>query len=366
MPSRLIGGHCLYGGQGRTKKNEMASMSSRHTPAIERSSCYFLACDGNYLPFACLAAKRASELNATPIRGYILHTGAEEDLIKSASRLLPDGIELVDAAGLLEGLSLNFNNRITSAAYLRLFVDRVPQFAPYTRVAYLDCDVLFNRDPGELLSSVMHAPLLAAHDLPAYYDLGYRERLRLRNGAPYFNSGVLVFDMPMVRNSSLLDRARYFATRYPESCAQHDQDALNVAFEGNWQTLHPLWNAMTNLHWMPAFEETYARHFSNRKPWSKNPIGVEDEALAIYRRLASGTEWANLFEPPSRSAALARAMKGVERKVRTVFSHLGGDQRRQRRARLDKNLPSITAQLAGHADRCLAALSFPEREFELV
>lgn len=333
-------------------------------PANDQSSCYFLACDGNYLPFACLAAKRASELSAVPIRGYILHAGAEDERLKAASCFLPECVELVDASKLIDDLPLNFNARITKATYLRLFADLLPQFASYERVAYFDCDVLFNRDPGELLSSVMHAPLLAAHDLPAYYDLGYRERLPLQPGAPYFNSGVLVFDMPTVRDSGLLDRARDFATRYPDRCVQHDQDALNVAFEGNWQTLHPLWNAMTNLHWMPAFEDTYARHFSNKKPWSTSPIGVEAEAMAVYRRLASGTEWASLFQGSPSSGSLA--MKGLERRVRAAFAHIGRDQRRRRRALLDRQLPSITAHLGEHADQRLAALSFPKRVFGLV
>src|SRR5262245_8544776 len=205
--------------------------------------CFFLASDATYFPYACLAALRALELSARPMAGFILQVGTTETDRAIAAELLGPNVSLVDASNFLHGLAYRYDTRITKAAYLRLFPDLLPEFGPYSRVIYLDCDVLFNRDPSELASIDLRAPLLAAHDLTAYYDLGYRDRLPVRPGAPYFNSGVMVFDMPAVRKAGLLEAARHFAENFPEQCVQHDQDALNVAFEGKWQTLHPLWNA---------------------------------------------------------------------------------------------------------------------------
>jgi hypothetical protein len=82
--------------------------------------------------------------------------------------------------------------------------------------------------------------------------------------------------------------------------------------------------------------------------------------------LAAGTEWAELFQSSSIATPLALAIKGIERKARTALAHFGGDQRRLRRARLEERLPSITERLAEHADRGVAGLQFPEREFGLV
>jgi lipopolysaccharide biosynthesis glycosyltransferase len=329
------------------------------------SQCFVLACDGNYFPYACLAALRACEVGSKALRGYILHAGASPDQLRIAAGLLGDRVELIEAADLIDGLPHRYSERITQAAYLRLFIDLVPQFEPYSRVIYFDCDVLFNRDPAELASIDMQAPLLAAHDLPSYYDLEFRKRLPLQPGAPYFNSGVLVFDMPAVRRLDCLERARRFAAEFPDICIQHDQDALNVAFEGRWQTLHPLWNAMTNLHWMPPLSATFARHFSSRKPWSKNPVGVELDAIAIYRRLAAGTEWAARFPEPSLLTTFTLAMKSYERRARGTLVNVWPHERRLRRARFDRNLPSIVALLADQADRRLGALPFPEKAFGL-
>jgi lipopolysaccharide biosynthesis glycosyltransferase len=329
-------------------------------------SCFFLASDRTYFPYACLAALRAIELSSRPMAGFILHVGTTEEDRAIATKLLGANVGLVDVSHLLHGLAYRYDARITKASYLRLFADLVQEFEPYSRVIYLDCDVLCNRDPSDLASIDLAAPLLAAHDLTAYYDLGYRDRLPVRPGAPYFNAGVLVFDMPAVREASLLEMARHFAESHPESCVQHDQDALNVAFEGRWQTLHPLWNSMTNLHWMPPFSETFARHFSGKKPWAKDRLGVEPEAIAIYRRLSAGTKWADQFQQPSRWTNLTLALKDFERTANAALAHLGTDQRRLRRARFNKKLSLIWEQLSLDAANCLKARSFPESEFGLV
>jgi len=332
-------------------------------PTANTPWCFFLASDRDYFPYACLAALRALELSAWQASGFILHVDATEADRVAAAQLLGDSIGIVDASSFLQGLSYRYDGRITKTAYLRLFADLVPEFKPYSRVIYLDCDVLFNRDLSDLASIDLRVPLLAAHDLTAYYDLGFRDRLPVGPGAPYFNSGVLVFDLPNVREARLLEAARYFAENHGEQCVQHDQDALNVAFEGNWQTLHPLWNTMTNLHWMPAFSKTFARHFTGKKPWTNNPTGVETEAIAIYRRLSARTKWADKFRQPSRWMTLTLAMKRLERTANAALAHLDADGRRLRRARFNQKLSLIWDLLSEDANNCQLARSFPERAF---
>ena len=101
---------------------------------------------------------------------------------------------------------------------------------------------------------------------------------------------------------------------------------------------------------VPAFSETFARHFSGKKPWAKNPIGVESEAVAIYRRLSAGTQWADQFQQPSRWTSLTLAMKKFEWTTKAAVAHLGTNRRRLRRARLNKKLSLIWELLAEDAD----------------
>ncbi|TIN31739.1 MAG: hypothetical protein E5Y31_00915, partial [Mesorhizobium sp.] len=243
-------------------------------------SCFFFAADANYFPYAVLAARRVVDVSA-PIDGYILamDVGAE-DLI-AAGKVLGSQVKIIDVSAYLSGFAAK-NGRLGLSAYIRLFADELPEFQSYDRIIYADSDILFNRSIVDLANSDLRAPLLAAHDVQSYFEPAYRRRLPLKPGAPMFNSGVLMFNMPMVREGHFLERSRQFAVDNPDLCVAYDQDALNVAFEGRWQTMHPAWNAMTNFSGQMPFSEAYARHFSWGKPWWRKPLGVEPEAMAIY------------------------------------------------------------------------------------
>ncbi|MDI6026570.1 glycosyltransferase family 8 protein [Corticibacterium sp. UT-5YL-CI-8] len=328
---------------------------------VPAKTCFYLAADKNYFPFACLAARRILDISRDPLPGYILHTAISDTDRSAAVSLLGDRVTLLDVSHFLDGLSARYDERITKATYIRLFADLLPEFNPYERIVYLDCDVLFNRDPAALAAAEMKLPLLAAHDMPSYYDLGYRSRLSLGDGAPYFNAGVLVMDLPAVREMGLLEKARSFVEQYPERCVQHDQDALNVAFEGKWQTLHPLWNVMTNLHWMPPFATADARHFSGQKPWRSRPTGVEKQAFEIYRALSEPTPWRDRFDRRYNPRSVSLFLKALERRLNGVLAELTGNPRSLRKSRLDRRLPEIMKTFADHADTNLPAVEYPEK-----
>ncbi|TGR60217.1 glycosyltransferase, partial [Mesorhizobium sp. M1C.F.Ca.ET.192.01.1.1] len=112
------------------------------------------------------------------------------------------------------------------------------------------------RDINDLAGQTLHAPMLAAHDDYMYFRPSYRQKLGLKPGAPYFNSGVVVFDMNAVRADGLLERTRKTAIQG----SMNDQNALNVVFEGKWQTMHPNWN-LQSLGTI-RFSQAWARHFA--------------------------------------------------------------------------------------------------------
>lgn len=321
---------------------------------------FYLAADRNYFPYACVAARRILQTSSAPLAGFILHNGVSGDDLGFARGYLPESVTFLDTRALVEALTVNASERITKSAYLRLFADVIPEFAPFSRAIYADCDVLFNGDIAQLATAPLGLPLLAAHDMPSYYDLGYRARLGMADDAPYFNSGVLILDLDAIRQGGHLRKARDFAAEHAERCLQHDQDALNAAFEGAWQTLHPLWNAMTNLHWMPPFGSTRARHFSGQKPWRARAYGVEKEALDIYRQLSAGTPWADRF-PPYNPKTLSLTLKAAERRLNGLLAGVSGNPRGIRKARLDARLPEIFRLFGEQADHDLPAIAAPER-----
>ncbi|TPN79502.1 hypothetical protein FJ987_14410 [Mesorhizobium sp. CU2] len=311
-------------------------------------SCFFLAADAEYFPYACLAARRIIDVSA-PIDGWLLYTGASEADLEAGRHLLQGKVELVDVADFMTNYGFRFGT-YSIAAYTRLFADQLPVFAQYDRMAYTDCDVLFNRDINDLAGQELHAPLLAAHDDYMYFRPAYRQKLGLHPGAPYFNSGVVVFDMAAVRELALLERTRQTAILGK----MNDQNALNVVFEGKWQTMHPSWNLQSLGTREFRFSQAWARHFAGGKPWG-NQVGVELEALAVWRDLARDTPWGRSFE--QRIPFERGVMKRFARRFDAIAGLFGKDIHR-RRARYDgKKMHQIYAK---QAEEGAMAVQFPE------
>ncbi|TIW21253.1 MAG: hypothetical protein E5V65_06490 [Mesorhizobium sp.] len=313
------------------------------------NSCFFLAADEKYFPYACLAARRILDVSHKTTPGFIMHVGASKNDIGIADRLLKDRMRVVDVAHYIAGSGCRFRPG-NIATFIRLFADQFPEFAAYDRIAHVDCDVLFNRDVGDLLDLPIHAPLLAAHDDYMYFRPGYRKAMSMQPGAPYFNAGIIVFNMPPVREQDLLKRARKLAVEGQ----MNDQNALNIVFEGKWQTMHPNWNLMSNGTGEFRFSQAYARHFAGGKPWG-NQIGVELDALTIWRDLAKGTPWGKPFE--QRVPFERGAIKRLVRRFDAIAGLLGKDVQR-RRAKYDgRKMHEIYAR---QADEGAMAVQFPE------
>src|SRR5882757_3987843 len=320
-------------------------------PAPMTKSCFFLAADAKYFPYACLAARRVLDVSP-PTDGFILQMDVVAADLAAARRLLGERVDIIDLSRMMRSVAFS-PGHLSLAVYMRLFVDEMAEFAPYERVVYLDSDVLFNRSIADLIETPLNAPLLAAHDVQSYFEPGFRKRLSMSPGAPYFNSGVLLLDLPRVREEGLLSAARNFASLHVDGL---DQGALNLAFQGKWQTLHPAWNVMTNYSWQLPFGEAFARHFSWGKPWDKVPIGVELAALDIYRDLARDTPWSAPFQ---RHVPFERGlMKRFVRRFDKIGSMLNSRERLRRRARYDGR--KVYEIFARQAEEGAMAAQFPE------
>ncbi|MES0070680.1 glycosyltransferase [Mesorhizobium sp. M0058] len=313
------------------------------------NSCFFLAADAEYFPYACLAARRIADVS-TPIDGYLFYTGVRQEDLGIGQRILSGRVELVDVAAFIANARFEAASH-SIAAYVRLFSDRLPVFTGYDRIAYSDSDVLFNRDINDLVGQQLRAPLLAAHDDYMYFRPSYREKLGLQPGAPYFNSGVVVMDMNSIRADDLLGLTRKTAVLGK----LNDQNALNIVFEGKWQTMHPNWNLQSLGTREFRFAHAYARHFAGGKPWG-NQVGVELEALKVWRDLAKDTPWAGPFKQ------LIPFERGVIKRFKRRFDGLtamvSSKEYYQRRARYDGR--KTHALYSAQADAGEMAISFPE------
>ena len=190
-----------------------------------------------------------------------------------------------------------------------------------------------------------------------------RERLKalIASGAVADADGALARDPA----KKAVGGAHYTVTvPLPAPAHNEAQDIpLNVVFEGQWQTMDPRWNTMTNFSSQIPFEGAFARHFSWGKPWQARPLGVEPEALRLYRALAKATPWVDRFGASPSAAGLRFRKKRLGRKFDRVLGILTGKEKLVRRSRYEAG--RALSLFADHARKGLAAIRFPEKALGL-
>lgn len=331
------------------------------------SSALCLACDAAYLPYASAVARQAAAVSADPMPTVVICHEVPAAEIDKARRWVGDSCDFVDASARLQGLRLSVAPHITRAAYLRLFVDLLPELDRFSRLVYADCDVQFLEDPAVLSRVPLTAPLLAAYDMRFLSSAEHRGYLPMAEDAPYFNSGVLAFDLERVRREGQLERARQFASDFPALCLNHDQDALNVGFRDGWQTMDWRWNAVSLFRERLPHDRFFARHFSGHKPWGQRKAGIEKRFVDDWRNLLRSSPWPEKFQEMPAGERI-RSMIGplgyrLESSVkRVLYGTIAGraNPRRRRRAELVTNLTSVLARIEDDAANLRPARRSPE------
>nr|QGT50169.1 hypothetical protein Helico6505_0010 [uncultured Helicobacter sp.] len=104
------------------------------------------------------------------------------------------------------------NYYLTIEAYYRLFIPQI--FQTFEKVLYVDCDITFRKDIAELYHTNMEDFLVAAvrdvglilnvqvRELEMYRTYIY-ETLQLSDASDYFNSGLMLFNLRLMREANL-------------------------------------------------------------------------------------------------------------------------------------------------------------------
>jgi lipopolysaccharide biosynthesis glycosyltransferase len=137
------------------------------------------------------------------------------------------------------------------AAHLRLSMPEALADVPLAM--YLDVDVHVLDDLRPLLATPMDGgPLAAVRDavnpvLTAGPALPGWRRLGLPASREYFNSGVMLLDLPACRGT--FAEAKRFVRERREHVRYWDQDALNFVVADRWRRLERRWNAFAMAAW---------------------------------------------------------------------------------------------------------------------
>lgn len=153
--------------------------------------------------------------------------------------------------------SSEFAAHISHAMYMRL---TLPASLPskVTRYVYLDCDMLCTSSINELAHVDLEGHVAGAvRDIYTrrFSDQGYLpgllEHPELNAGSNYFNSGMLVVDVPRWVADNVTERAYDYIRDHETDARFPDQDALNFVLEGGWKRLPRKWNHMMSWRLEP-------------------------------------------------------------------------------------------------------------------
>jgi len=186
---------------------------------------------------------------------------------------------------------LPVRDRFSAAMHLRFLI---PEIVPeaWDRAIYIDGDVLVEASLSRLWTKPFDdAAVLAVRDwhnpyLSSLLSIENCEELGLDPKAPYFLSGMLVFNLARWRNEPISDNAVEFLRKHEQLVRYPDQDALNVALANDWKPIDPQWHVniksdvLERISDSPFKQELRSRlddllynphiyHFSGvQKPWS--------------------------------------------------------------------------------------------------
>ena len=233
--------------------------------------------DDNYVPhLAALLSSIADNKG-----GETIHVHGILDGVQSANLALIEGmgLDLVlhwyqasdDAA-----LDLPPLLHISRATYLRLISDKLLP-AGLSRVLYLDIDMIVTDSLLPIWQTDLGESACAAVTDPGTDLQEFAQRFGLQGPSDYFNAGMILFDLDIVRRETLFQKALDALQADPETFTYADQDALNVVYWGRWHALDPSYNFQRKfLMAMFPFESRFAAsdsapkiiHYTMaQKPW---------------------------------------------------------------------------------------------------
>ena len=173
-------------------------------------------------------------------------------------------IEFIDITdNSVKNFPIQSNSSISLATYLRLFI---PSLLPedVEKILYIDSDTLILSDLDSLYNTDMSNYALAAIE-----DVDNKDFLKLSPENPYFNAGVILFNLSFLRKINFTIKAIDFISANKNLLKYYDQDVLN-ALLGNKALLIPLkWNMLDCFYWEPPYIQNSRK--KNLSIAKKNP-----------------------------------------------------------------------------------------------
>jgi len=168
--------------------------------------------------------------------------------------------------------------------YFRLMMPITLSQAP--RVLYLDSDILCMGDIQPLLDLALDENVAAVVS-----DVGRTAKKRITalelTGDRYFNSGVMLINVPKWNELHITERTLEMLSATPERFLLPDQDVLNILLQDKAIFLPQAWNCMSLAE--DALKEVTLLHCAaHPKPWR---IACHSKAQPLYLKFEGMSPW---------------------------------------------------------------------------
>jgi lipopolysaccharide biosynthesis glycosyltransferase len=189
-------------------------------------------------------------------------------------------------------------------AYNKLYAPK--ELQDFSRVLYLDCDVLVERDVRPLLSVDLGGhPAAAVPNGPAPFISEFNEKHGFPEDTPVFNSGVLLIHPERWARENVAERVTRWISEHRDQLIYRDQDGINVILHGNVKPLSPQWNmeARHYREWWMGISDFWPRegedeelivHYTGAlKPWRQWSYVPRQRAYRAYLEATpfSSSQW---------------------------------------------------------------------------
>lgn len=253
--------------------------------------------DDNYAPYlsVCLQSLILHSSKKYNYDIWILDGGLGKDrqtrILKLINNTPNISIRFFDITSFSElgNYTFSISNHASIANYYRLFIPII--FENYTKLLYLDCDLLICRDVSQLYNTNLDGSMLGAiKDACTYFNPEYwvpycTRTLHLKDAHHYVNSGVLICDVAQMKAKRFTEKCLAKLKEFRPVC--WDQCLINAAFENDIKRLDSHWNFQ--WHWgLTEFtkkdlvygkyhqeyfdiqNKAYIFHYtSHKKPWNR-------------------------------------------------------------------------------------------------
>lgn len=244
---------------------------------------------------------------------YIFHTDIDEEsreVVRSHLSKRNVAISFVNVSQKVAGYQLPEPDHLTSETYYRFLI--LDLFKDYSKVVYLDSDMIICHDCAELYDTKMGDCLIAAALDPDFAGQCNKknsqtrkyckEVLKIRNPFRYFQAGVMVFNVKKL--NTVISAQKLF--KIADSGVEYrycDQDIFNSLFAGKIKYIDMKWNVLVDCnhsrwkdsikyapHYMldsyeKARKDPYIIHYAGfLKPWMKPDEDFAEEFWKVARK----------------------------------------------------------------------------------